>query len=79
MVESAIQDCLILLHIMALLPKVNTAPEVDFQESLSDWKSESVLLQPRSWGDCCNWRVGCRILKLCIIHGFDNEMYDIVD
>ena len=29
--------------------------------------------------DCCNSRVSCRTLRLCIIYGFDNEMYDIVD
>ena len=42
MVESATQVCLTLLHIMVPPPKVKTAPEVDFRESLSYWKSESV-------------------------------------
>src|SRR5215813_6983575 len=35
MVESAIQDCLMLLHTMAPPPRVNTVPDVDFLESTS--------------------------------------------
>ena len=36
MVESAIQDCLILLQLMAPPLKVKTHPEVDFLKSRSD-------------------------------------------
>ena len=41
-VELAIQDCLILLHIMVPLSRVNTEPQVDFLESLSNQKSDSM-------------------------------------
>ena len=37
MVESAIQDCLILLQLMDPPPKVKTHLEVDFLKSRSDW------------------------------------------
>ena len=36
MVESAIQDCLKLLQLMAPPPNVNTQPEVDFLKSRSN-------------------------------------------
>ena len=38
MVESVIQDCFTLLKLIALPPRVNTNPKVDFLAFLSDWK-----------------------------------------
>ena len=37
------------------------------------------MLHPRFLVDCCNSRVSCRTLRLCIIYEFYNKMYDIVD
>ena len=37
------------------------------------------LLHPRFLANCGNRRVSCRTLRLCVINGFDNERYDIVD
>ena len=39
----------------------------------------SNLLHPQFSIDNYNWRVGCKTLRICIISGFDNEMYNIVD
>lgn len=41
-IESVIQDCFTLLYIMASLLKLNIELEVDFLESTSDWKFESI-------------------------------------
>ena len=42
MVKSAILNYLTLLQITTMPSRVNTDPEVDFLESFSPWKSESV-------------------------------------
>ena len=42
MVESTIQPFFMLLHIIAPLFRVKTDPDIDFHESISIWKSESV-------------------------------------
>ena len=42
MVESAMLDCLTLLQTTAAPLRVNSELDVDFPESLSPWKSESV-------------------------------------
>ena len=42
MVESVMLDRLMLLQTIAPPPRVNTDPDVNFEESLSAWKSESV-------------------------------------
>ena len=42
MAESTMQDYFVLLHIMTLSYKVKNELEVDFLESLLDWKFEFV-------------------------------------
>ena len=37
------------------------------------------MLHPRFLVDYCNSRVSSRTLRLCIIYGFDNEMYGTID
>ena len=52
-------------------------PTTYFSEKLSG--AALNLLHPRFLVDRCNYRASSKTLRFCIIRGFDNEMYDIID